>query len=125
MKFSHKFYLLLFIGIILGTVGCVSHYAINVTGYLDTEKSFSLTPTSSFFVVQNTKAENSLLEKEVASKISKLLEEKSYPKVSAEEADFHIVYWYGIDRGPLHIETIPINQTHLLQSVRCYKNRRQ
>jgi len=110
MKFSHKFYLLLFIGINLGTVGCISRYAINVTGYLDTEKSFSFTPNNSFFVVQNTKAENSLLEKEVASKIRNLLVEKSYPQVSAEEADFHIVYWYGIDLGPLHTETVPIHR---------------
>lgn len=111
MKFSHKFFLLLFIGTIIAAVGCVPRYAINVTGYLDTEKPFSFTTSNTFSVVQNTEAENPLLEKEVSSKISKLLEDKGFPQASAEEADFHIVYWYLIEQGPLHTDSIPINQS--------------
>lgn len=110
MNFSHQFFLLLVI-IVIGTAGCAPRYAVNVTGYLDQETSFSPTRDHSFFVVMNTNAENSLLEKEVASKIGTLLDEKGHPPGSAGEADFHIVYWYGIDRGPLHTETTPIHHT--------------
>lgn len=106
MRLPLKLFLFLFLGLILGATSCAT-YRIDVTGYLDPARPPSLVPGKTIFVVQSPEADNPLLEREVASKIAKLLKEKGYPLSPAEDADFHLVFRYGIGRGPLHTGFIP------------------
>jgi hypothetical protein len=79
---------------------------IHVTGYLDPSCPSSLVPGKRVFVVQNTEADNPILEKEIASKIEKLLEQKGYAPSTEEGADFHLFFSYGMRMGPVRSETV-------------------
>jgi hypothetical protein len=72
MRLLLKFILVAFWAILIS--GCTT-YKINVNGYLNSDCPLDLQPESSFYVVPNPSASNPLLEKEVASKISKILQE--------------------------------------------------
>ena len=88
--------------------GCsLGYYAVNVTGYLDPDRPITLVPDNSIFVVESRDAENPLLEREVGNKISRLLKESGYRSAPTEEADFHLVFRYGMDRGPIVTESFP------------------
>ena len=102
-----KFFVL--VGFIIGIVSC-SAYHIQVTGYLDRAHSPSLVPGNTVFVMQNPEADNPLLEKEVAARIAKLLEQHGYRLSSPKDADFHILSRYGIDCGPLRTGSIAIKE---------------
>jgi hypothetical protein len=62
-------------------------------------------------VEQHPNAGNPLLEKEVATKIGRLLEQQGYRSSSPEKADFRLTFSYGMDRGPVRIESIRRPQT--------------
>jgi hypothetical protein len=100
---------LVFVCIVFGALGCGTRH-VRVTGYLDTSCPSSLAPGKTIFVAQNPEADNPLLEKEVASKIGKLIEEKGYTQSSEEHADFHLFYRYGIGIGPVRTE--PASHPH-------------
>lgn len=102
MKSTVKAFLLLCL--IFGIAGCAA-YHVDVTGYLDPEHPPSLNPGKTVFVVQNEKADNPLLEKEVASKIARLLQQKEYRLSAPEDADFRLVFAYGMDIGPLRVKS--------------------
>ena len=53
-------------------------YNVNVNGYTDPAAPTQVAPGGSFFVIENQKAQNPLLEKEIAGKINKLLTNKGY-----------------------------------------------
>jgi len=96
---------LLFACLILGIAGCGIHH-IHVTGYLDPSCPSPIVPGSRIYVVQNADADNPILEKEVASKIERLVEEKGYTLSTEEDADFHLFFSYGMGIGPVRSETI-------------------
>jgi hypothetical protein len=95
-------------------------YKINVNGYLNSDCPFDLQPDSSFYIAHNPSASNPLLEKEVASKIGKILRDKGFRLAAQEKADFHILFNYGIDRGPLKIGTITHREPASTKSVYTY-----
>lgn len=95
-------------------------YKINVNGYLNSDYQFDLQPNSSFYVVPNPSASNPLLEKEVASKIGKILQDKGFRLAAQEKADFHILFNYGIDRGPLEVGTITHREPASTKNVYTY-----
>ncbi len=76
--------------------GCATTYNIRVNGYTDPAAPGVVTPGSSFFVIENQKAANPLLEKEIAEKINKLLTQQGYQIVPYEQAQFYLFFSYGL-----------------------------
>jgi Domain of unknown function (DUF4136) len=75
-------------------------YNINVNGYTDPAVPGVIIPGDSFFVIENQKAPNPLLEKEIKDKINKLLERHGYTLASYDQARYYLLFSYGI--GPQH-----------------------
>lgn len=117
MRLLLKFILAAFWAIIISS--CTT-YKINVNGYLNSDCPFDLQPDSSFYIVHNPSASNPLLEKEVASKIGKILRGKGFRLTAGGEADFHILFNYGIDRGPTKVGTITRREPSSTKSVYTY-----
>lgn len=77
--------------------GCGStRHNINVNGYTDPAAPVQLIPGGSFFVIENQKAQNPLLEKEIAGKINKLLTNKGYALTSYDKAQYYLLFSYGV-----------------------------
>jgi hypothetical protein len=117
MKLPLKFILAAFWAILIS--GCTT-YKINVNGYLNSDCPLDLQPDSSFYIVHNPSASNPLLEKEVASKIGKILQDKGFRLAAQDGADFHILFNYGIDRGPLEVGTITHREPASTKNVYTY-----
>jgi hypothetical protein len=84
---------------LLFLVGCgVTRYVVQANGYLDPRAPVSLAPGAAMAVVENPKARNPLLEKEIAAKINRLLAAHGYRVVPYEQADYYLFFLYGI--GP-------------------------
>ena len=80
-----------------GLCGCgPTLHNINVNGYTDPAAQTQLAPGGSFFVIENQKAQNPLLEKEIAGKINKLLTNKGYALTSYDQAQYYLFFSYGI-----------------------------
>jgi hypothetical protein len=76
--------------------GCGAyHYTVKVNGYTEPAAP-AVTPGSSLFVIENQKAKNPLLEKEIKDKINKLLEKQGYSPAPYEKADYYLLYSYGM-----------------------------
>ena len=56
----------------------------------------SVNPGSTFFVIENQKAQNPLLEKEVKEKIDKLLTSRAIRLVAYDKAQYYLFFSYGI-----------------------------
>ena len=69
---------------------------IKVNGYTDPAAPAAIAPGSSFFVIENQKAQNPLLEKEIDEKISKLLTMQGYQAVAYDKAQYYLFFCYGI-----------------------------
>jgi hypothetical protein len=84
---------------LLGTAafGCAAGrtYQVQVNGYTDATAP-SLGPGSSLFVIEDQKAQNPLLEKEVKAKIEKLLVKHGYDLAPYDEAQFYLFFTYGL-----------------------------
>jgi hypothetical protein len=78
-------------------VGCASvrTYQVLVNGYTEGAAPV-LAPGASFFVREDEKAANPLLEKEVKAKIERLLERQGYFLVPYDRADFYLSFAYGL-----------------------------
>jgi hypothetical protein len=70
-------------------------YHVNVNGYTDPAAPTQLAPGGSFFVIENQKAQNPLLEKEIAGKINQLLTGKGYELVPYDRAQYYLFFSYG------------------------------
>lgn len=72
-------------------------YNINVNGYTDPATAAVIAPgISTFFVVENQKAQNPLLEKEIKEKINTLLTRQGYQLVPYDQAQYYLFFSYGI-----------------------------
>lgn len=81
-------------------LGCGATYNIKTTGFLDrTSGHTQIAKGSSFAVVENEKAENPILDKEVKKKIEYLLIKNGYRIVAPDKADYMLSYTYSIDGG--------------------------
>jgi hypothetical protein len=76
--------------------GCSTTYTIKVNGYTEPAAQAQVRPGSSFFVMENPKAPNPLLDKEIKEKLNKLLLTHGYPVTTFERADFYLFYKYGM-----------------------------
>jgi|UniRef100_A0A7V6DQ59 hypothetical protein len=70
-------------------------YHVQVNGYTESGGPM-LTPGASLFVVDDPKAQNPLLEKEVKAKIEALLSKKGYLLVPYDRADYFVLFTYGL-----------------------------
>ncbi len=71
-------------------------YNVNVNGYTDPATPGVIGPGNSFFVIENQKAQNPLLEKEIKEKINRLLTKQGYPVVAYEQAQYYLFFSYGV-----------------------------
>jgi hypothetical protein len=77
--------------------GCASVrvYHVQVNGYTESAGP-TLTPGASLFVLEDQKAQNPLLEKEVKAKIETLLTKQGYLLVPYDRADYYVLFTYGL-----------------------------
>jgi hypothetical protein len=76
--------------------GCAKYYYVKVNGYTALSAPEEIKPGGSFFVMENEKAANPLLEAEIKQKIHKLLEARGYSVTSFEKADYLLFFSYGL-----------------------------
>jgi len=97
MKRFLRLFLLGLLSVVLW--GCASGrtYQIQVNGYTESAAP-SLAPGASLFVMEDQKAPNPLLEKEVKAKIEALLEKHGYSLAPYDRADYYLSFAYGL--GP-------------------------
>jgi hypothetical protein len=81
----------------VATLGCASArtYQVQVNGYTESAAA-PLAPGASLFVLEDQKAQNPLLEKEVKAKIEKLLTKQGYRLVPYDRADYYVLFTYGL-----------------------------
>ena len=77
--------------------GCASVrvYQVQVNGYTEGAGP-SLIPGASLYVLEDQKAQNPLLEKEVKAKIESLLTKRGYLLVPYDRADYYVLFTYGL-----------------------------
>ena len=101
-------YVLLIMAAGLSLWGCgPTLYNIKVNGYTDPAATAQIAPGRRLFVIQNQKAKNPLLEKEIAEKINKLLTNKGFPLVAYEQAQYYLFFSYGIGQEPAASVAMP------------------
>lgn len=94
----------------LGLCGCVPRfYNIRTGGFLDTTKGITeLSTGASFAVLENKQAENPIFDKEVKSKIEKLLVREGCSIESIDKAKYFLVFYYAIDTGRAVTGAFPV-----------------
>jgi hypothetical protein len=93
---------MMFIGL-----GCTASYRIGVNGYSSTGQSLSIPDGSSFSVVTDSNAPNPIFQKEVGTKIRKMLADMGYSD-NGQEPEYSLQFDYGIDSGRTITGAIPI-----------------
>ncbi len=86
--------------LVLLAAGCLGGcgptlYQVNVNGYTDLAAAAAIAPGGSFFIIEDPKAKNPLLEKEIKEKIAKLLEQQGYQMAAYEKAEYYLFFSYG------------------------------
>jgi hypothetical protein len=95
--------------VVLGwwAAGCAPlTYRVQINGYTDPTLAEQISPGGSIFVIENKEAKNPLLEKEIRTKIIKLLEGKGYRVAPFEKAEYYLFFACGI--GPGRNVTVPM-----------------
>ncbi len=89
----------------LATLGCASArtYQVQVNGYTGSAAPL-LAPGASLFVIEDQKAANPLLEKEIKGRIDDLLVKQGYLLAPHDKAQFYLFFTYGL--GPSQTVTI-------------------
>jgi hypothetical protein len=94
-----KFLGFLLLGLVsLGLFGCASvrTYHVQVNGYTEQFAAAPFSPGATFFVMEDQKAANPLLEKEVKAKLEQLLKQNGYLLVPYEQAQYLLRFAYGL-----------------------------
>lgn len=90
-------------------VGCGASYNVGINGYSATGQSLQIPDAAWITIVADGNGPNPILEKEVATKIEKLLNGNGY-RVGQEKADFYLRFDYGIDAGRTVTDAVPIHR---------------
>lgn len=77
--------------------GCTS-YRVSVNGYLGVPGS-SISPGSTINVIEDKKADNTILENEIKRKIEKILVNSGRAMANDDSADYYLLFSYGISDG--------------------------
>ena len=91
------------------SLGCATSYNVGVNGYSSSGQRLQIHQESSIYVVADSNAPNPILEKEIGMKIQKLLNEKGY-SIGTNEANYYLLFDYGINSGRTVTDTIGIYQ---------------
>ena len=97
--------------------GCRTVYQARVNGYSASGRVIEIPRTSSIAVLNNSNAPNPLLEKEVARKVARLLKDNGYNPV-ATDADYYLMFNYGIDSGQTITSIVPVHSPGNLMTYR-------
>lgn len=89
--------------------GCTT-FRVRVNGFSDISSTPKLASGASIFVVENQKAENPFIEKEITSKVVKLLQKNGYKSSTFENADYYLLFGYGIGTGRSISGVLPLYQ---------------
>lgn len=90
---------------VLSIVGC-ARVVVRVNTYLDNEATDF---AGSIYVIENPNPANPLLEKEVKSKIIKLLKARELTVVDDPSiADFYLTFVYGVNSGRTEMASVPV-----------------
>jgi hypothetical protein len=95
MKRVLGFFLLGIFGVTFLGCASVRTYQVQVNGYTEGAAS-SFGPGASLFVMEDQKAQNPLLEKEVKAKIERLLAKNGYLLVPYDRAEYYLFFAYGM-----------------------------
>lgn len=95
---------------ILFLSGC-GYYEVNVNGSMDASKNHIVRPDASIAVVEDIKASDLSQEKEVKSKIEKLLKARGYVIGTILNSDYYLFFTYGIENGQTVSDGKPGNQS--------------
>ena len=96
MQKTIGFLALLVLGLLLPSCSTMPTYTIKVNGYTDPGIQAQVKPGASFCIMENDKAQNTLLDKEIKEKLNKLLLTHGYPVTTFDRADFYLFYRYGM-----------------------------
>jgi len=89
------------------SLGCAVSYNVGVNGYSSSGQILQIQQESSIHVVEDSNATNPLLEKEIGMKIRKLLNKNGY-SIATDEADYYLLFNYGMNSGQTVTDTIGI-----------------
>ena len=98
------FIVLLLLSFSISVLGCtnflpIPHYRVSTSGFSEYGDSAELSSGSSICVIENSGSPNPLLEREIKFKIVTILKNKGYQIASFDNADFYLLYAYGIGPG--------------------------
>lgn len=92
---------------LLVCLGCAATYQIMVNGYTDPAAQVRFAPGARFCVVDNQKAANPLLEKEIRAKIQRMLTLSGFSLAPSEQAEYLLLFTYGIGPGASSVMVAP------------------
>jgi hypothetical protein len=78
--------------------GC-GYYEVNINGAMDTSRNYIVRPDASIAVLDDSKATDLSQEKEVKTKIEKLLKARGYVIGTILNSDYYVLFTYGIKNG--------------------------
>lgn len=104
--------LLIFLNLICGCLTYPAHYVVKVNGYTGGKPGIQSNKT--VIVFRNPKAQNPLLEEEIASKITIALKSKDFiPSDASNGSEYILFFSYGIGPGSTYTSTFSYEGTRL------------
>ncbi|HEC03131.1 MAG TPA: hypothetical protein ENI81_06285 [Phycisphaerales bacterium] len=91
-------------------LGCAASYNVGVNGYSSTGQSLTISEGASFAVVTDRDVANPIFQKEVGTKIRRILTDMGYAE-SSERADYYLLFDCGIDSGRSITDAIPVHRS--------------
>ena len=108
---------IIFVIVVLVFSGCTPVYRVQVNGFADPDYAEHIVRNAKIYIVENTKAENPLLDKEIRTKIEKILKGKGFILSNIEAADLVCAFNYGVGIGRTQIGSVPIQSPPITSSV--------
>ena len=90
-------------------LGCAASYNVGVNGYSSTGRSLDIPRSSSIAVLAGRDVPNPIFQKEVGTKIRKILTDMGYAN-EVDRPDYYLLFDYGIDSGRSVTDSIPIHR---------------
>jgi len=88
--------------------GCAVSYTVKINGYIDPSRPLNIEPGTKIHLVEDTKAKNPLLEKEIKGNLDNMLKLKGYEVTDSEAAGYYMLYGYGIGHERTITSTMPV-----------------
>ncbi|MCP4261958.1 MAG: DUF4136 domain-containing protein [Planctomycetes bacterium] len=96
--------------IICLSLGCAVSYNVGINGYSSSGQTLQIHQESSIYVVSDSNAPNPILENEIEMKIRKLIN-KNGNSIGTDEANYYLLFDYGMNSGQTVTDAIPIYHT--------------